>query len=165
MKMRTIVNLAAALTAMTLSAPLVAQAASDWVRMSEDDEAEYFYDRAGMRRDGDRVAATLRMVTRGEERRTLMMDLEGDCAAQTTAFLAGRELGADGAVLRAATVPADRVRPEPIFAGSEWATVYSNLCPAGADLPAPPPMPMIVATPPGSRSGNCPDAGSGSCGD
>jgi hypothetical protein len=149
------------------SMPLSAQPAPNWQRVHGDDEGEYFLDRASFRRDGDRVRVTMRIVptaSAGDAAMTYLAEYDFDCAAQTSAFAAGREIGPTGEELRAVTVPADRVSAELIYADSSEAPIYRALCPDSAALREPPAGPALIRTVPVTGSGNCPGTNGAACG-
>jgi|GEM_PF-3325243 len=125
-----------------------------WTRVAADNEGEYHYDPASVRRAGGMVRARLRVVVPPERPgavRSAIVGAEINCTGQTIGYLSFEIFGEGGQLLRSST----EARPEieQIRSGSPEETLYRRLCPAALVRPieAPPPPPMISVSPPPMR--------------
>lgn len=134
--------LGAALALATV-APAVAQDVK-WVSLYSDRDGETFYDPASLKRTGDSVALSLRSVAKGADS-WVIATVEIDCKKQTIAFLAGKEFGADGALLRSTEIDNGRIERQPLYEGEDIGATYRAACPKGAPLKVFDGPPIIVS--------------------
>ena len=145
-------RIAALIFAALTAAPTVA-AAPEWVTVGSDSANTLYYNPKSVSRSGDVVRVRTRMVVAddplGYGSFIILEDL--NCRAQTWTMIAAQGFDTGGKLYRSVEVPADKARPEPIFAGETTALLYRKLCPAGRALPPPPiPGPPPVPTTPGT---------------
>jgi TonB family protein len=151
MKHRMLVGAAALAGACATAARPGGDAAARWTLVSEDHEAEYFYDPGSVERLGGMIRLRMRLVIRpnpGGEIRSAIVQAEINCAEQSSSFRSFQIFGEGGAPLR--SNPTD-MRPDvqSIRYSSPEQALYRRYCPASLvrPVPVPPHVPMIVSPP------------------
>lgn len=133
------------------SGAAMAQDARDWRVLYSDGTYDFALDDGSVQRAGDTVQLTYR-ITLPEEGEVAAMEADAllDCRAQTLTLTAARAYDATGVVVQSVEAPEDRRKAEPIYQGEGGhETLYRDLCPGGAPVPAPPPAgpPPIPVSP------------------
>ena len=125
-----------------------------WTRVAADNEGEYYYDAASVRRAGGMVRSRLRVVVlpaRPGAMRSAIIGAEINCTEQTIAYSSFEVFGENGQLLRSSPnepPEVERLRPD-----SPEERLYRHLCPPALlrPLPPPPPLPTLSVTPPPMR--------------
>jgi hypothetical protein len=132
------------------SGAAMAQDVPDWRVLNSDGNYSFALDDGSVQRAGDAVQLTYR-ITLPEGGEVAAMDADAllDCRAQTLTLAAARAYDATGTVVQSVEAPEDRREAIPIHRGDGgFDSLYLDLCPGGAPLPAPPepgPPPVPVS--------------------
>ena len=124
---------------LTLAALLAAQpalpgpgATVTWEQIVADADGRILIDPASIRREGDRVRFTVRMVTaegrEGANFAEAIMAVVLDCRARTQGFEAGRAFDREGREINARTVVPGEVQLSPIREVSAEADYHRRVC-------------------------------------
>ena len=133
------------------SGAAMAQDPRDWRVLYSDGTYDFALDDGSVQRAGDTVQLTYR-ITLPEEGEVAAMEADAllDCHGQTLTLTAARAYDATGVVVQSVEAPEDRRKAEPIYQGEGGhETLYRDLCPGRAPVPAPPPAgpPPIPVSP------------------